>query len=514
MFNCANMTTAYLEGESRVCTVPVIRRYKNRQDAASRAASDRPDSQQTLRGFTPCSLLSLEELETMMMMKKDWRFVAVASLLLASVNCILQPTKEELNEISLMGEKYLDKQIESAINGVKEMKSVMQKSSEEHKRFLKDLETTKQQKDEAIKNAQEMEAKLEQREEVCNETTKALWEECKPCLKVTCVKYYSRTCSSGSGLVGRQLEQMLNRTSPFSIWINGEKIDVLNRESQRQNTEFKNLEDRYTYMADGVDSIFSDSMKVADHVPYQGPLSFFSNFLGQHQPFTRSLFYNPFHDFQSLFSPLMDMSRNAFSSIGSMMDTDIDTDMPTDEDGSVNEDVIIAKPFGNSNMTCREIRRNSAGCLKFRNECRKCKEIQYIDCSGKNPLDTPLKKDLEEALALADRFTQHYNKLLKRFEEKMFNTSSILDMFNNQFGWVSTLANRTNTKDGIFSVQTVICKDSEGDGEDTKVSVQLFDNPPMTFSVPGDIPWTDPKFSEVVAQEALDRYKDNSVMVK
>lgn len=58
---------------------------------------------------------------------------------------------------------------------------------------------------EAIRVAQEMEAKLEQQQEVCNETMRALWEECKPCLKNTCVKYYSRTCSSGSGLVGRQV---------------------------------------------------------------------------------------------------------------------------------------------------------------------------------------------------------------------------------------------------------------------------------------------------------------------
>lgn len=47
-------------------------------------------------------------------------------------------------------------------------------------------------------------------------------------------------------------------------------------------------------------------------------------------------------------------------------------------DGSVNEDVVITKPFGNGRMTCREIRRNSAGCLKFREECQKCKEIQHI----------------------------------------------------------------------------------------------------------------------------------------
>lgn len=47
-------------------------------------------------------------------------------------------------------------------------------------------------------------------------------------------------------------------------------------------------------------------------------------------------------------------------------------------DGSVNEDVVITRPFGNGRMTCREIRRNSAGCIKFRDECQKCKDIQHI----------------------------------------------------------------------------------------------------------------------------------------
>jgi len=45
----------------------------------------------------------------------------------------------------------------------------------------------------------------------------------------------------------------------------------------------------------------------------------------------------------------------------------------------------------------------------------------------------------------------------------------------------------------------------------TNVSVNLFDGPPMTLTVPGDIPWSDPKFSEVVAQKALERYKEGAV---
>ncbi|TKS76315.1 Clusterin 51.5 kDa protein [Collichthys lucidus] len=455
----------------------------------------------------------------MMMKKKGSKSLAVVALFLASVNGILPPSKDDLAQISLQAEKYLDKQIENAVNGVKEMKNVMQKSSEDHKKFLDALEKTKEQKEDAIRTAQEMEAKLEQEEEVCNETMKALWEECKPCLKNTCVKYYSRTCSSGSGLVGRQLEEVLNRTSPFSIWINGENIDVLEQEGQRQSKEFKNLEGKYTEMADGVDSIFSDTMKVADHVHYNPPAFFLPSFLG---PYTRqgrsirSLFRDPFHNFHSLFSPMTGMGRNFFSSMGSMMDITSDT-LPN-EDGSVNEDVVITKPFGNGQMTCREIRRNSAGCIKFRDECQKCKEIQHIDCSGNKPLEGSLKVELEEALDLAKRFTQRYNDLLKNFEEEMFNTSSILDLLNRQFGWVSSLANETISKDNIFRIQGVICKDTdekpEGEQkqpEETNVSVQLFDSPAMNFTVPGDIPWTDPKFSEVVAQEALDRYKEISV---
>lgn len=61
-----------------------------------------------------------------------------------------------------------------------------------------------------MRSAQEKETQLTQEEEVCNETMRALWEECKPCLKNTCVKYYSRTCSSGSGLVGRQVGHLYN----------------------------------------------------------------------------------------------------------------------------------------------------------------------------------------------------------------------------------------------------------------------------------------------------------------
>ncbi|XP_076023774.1 clusterin [Genypterus blacodes] len=460
----------------------------------------------------------------MMMRKKGSRSLAAMAFLLASVNCILPPSKEDLNKISLQGEQYLGKQIEGAIIGVKEMKNVMEQSSDEHNKFLDALEKTKKQKEEAMHAAHEMEAKLEQQEEVCNETMKALWEECKPCLKNTCVKYYSRTCSSGSGLVGRQLEEVLNRSSPFSIWINGENTNVLEKEGERQQEQFKNLEEKYTVMADGVDGIFTDSMKVGDHmnIPAIPWLVRGMPFLGGSNLDTlrvaRSLFMDSdFHGFHRLFSPMMGMGHNWLKS---MMGSDSDVDPSANPDENVNEDVVITKPFGNGKMTCREIRRNSAGCIKFRGECQKCKEIQHLDCSGQKPLEGPLKEELEEALALAERFTQEYNTLLQRFQQQMFNTSYILDLLNKQFGWVSSLANNTDNHDGIFRIQTVIYRDGDKKpGEDTKpaktdVSVKLFDSPPMNFSMPGDFPWSDSRFSELVAQAALDRYKEGVIEVK
>ncbi|KAK3516343.1 hypothetical protein QTP70_009401 [Hemibagrus guttatus] len=437
-------------------------------------------------------------------MRVCWSLLGL-SLLYISAECLPPPTNEDLKQISQLGEKYVDKEIENAINGVKEMKTVMENSEEDHKRFLSTLEETKKQKEEALKAAQEIEEKMNEEQSVCNETTQALWEECKPCLKNTCIKYYSRTCSSGSGLVGRQLEEFLNRSSPFSIWINGQNMETLEKEDHQQTQHFQDLERRYTDVADSVDSIFMDSMRVFDHMRSLHQPRWL------HRPSHRSFFHDPqFSGFHSLFQPMKQMTQDIFGSFGSH--TNGDLTFPS-EDGNVNEDVIITKPFGNDKMTCREIRRNSAGCIKLREECEKCKEIQHIDCSGTKPLEGPLKENLEQALALAEKFTNEYNNLLRSFEEEMFNTSKLLDMLRKQFSWVSSLANHTTSDNGIFKVQTIICKDTENPEKpgDTNVLVKLFDEPEISFSVPGEIPWSDPKFSEVVAQEALDRYKQNTV---
>ncbi|XP_033860465.2 clusterin-like isoform X1 [Acipenser ruthenus] len=460
--------------------------------------------------------------------------IAVAFLVVCQLysmsECQSRLSPEDLKQISLSGEKYLDKHIDNAINGVKRMKRLMEKSGEEHKKYLSILDRTKKMKEDALKNAQEVESKLNAEQEVCNETMQALWEECKPCLKNTCIKFYSRTCSSGSGMVGRQLEELLNRTTPMSIWINGERMDSLLEEDKEQDRRFEDLEEHYSEVADGVDSIFQDSMKVFDHMQSSFHHPFFSDFPrmpsflnDEDHPFVRTNFPSsrfPMSErgFHGLFQPMFHMAQRMFDSANQYMEREgkYDTMPSSPTDGKGNEDVIVSGQNRGDRRTCREIRRNSAGCLKLKEECEKCKDILSIDCSGKRPLQGPLKEEFEKALAMFEKFTKEYDELLKKFQQEMLNTSSLMDTLNKQFGWVSTLANATKRPDEFFQIKTVISRGSQNPDNpgDTNVSVQLFDSPPMTFTVPGDIPWDDPKFSEVVAEEALERYKQNIIVVK
>ncbi|XP_075454844.1 clusterin isoform X1 [Ascaphus truei] len=431
-------------------------------------------------------------------------------LLLGLSEALVSP--ESLKQVSVEGSKYITTQFENALNGVKEMKLLMDKTGEDHQEILNTLEETKKNKEEALKQAMESEQLLAEKQEACNETMLALWEECKPCLKQTCVSFYSKTCRSGSGLVGRQFEEFLNRSSPFSILVNGEKIDTLTREDEKQHMTLEDLEAGYSTVEDSVEDIFQESMKAFRHMkpffpnPFRGgfgePLR--DPFIQPHLSFPfsvsatrreRSPSFEPFFSghFESLFKAAQKMMERSHQLAQGPLLNGRDS-----REGNVTD----------GKTTCKELRRNSAGCLKMRDKCEKCKEILAIDCSGKDLMHGRLQEKFEDSVHLAEKFTRQYDELLQKFSERMLNTTSLLEQLNKQFGWVSRLANITDNKDGIFKVTTAYSTSGSGGApSDTTVTVQLFDSEPFTFTVPGNILMEDPKFSDLLAQEALKRYK-------
>uniref|UniRef100_A0A8C9MTA3 Clusterin n=1 Tax=Serinus canaria TaxID=9135 RepID=A0A8C9MTA3_SERCA len=329
---------------------------------------------------------------------------------------------------------------------------------------------------EAVQLARQKEQELSARGERCNASVQALWESCKPCLRQRCLRFYSRTCRSGAGLVGRQLEEFLNHSSPISIWVDGERLDSLLERDERQERQLQELEERFGLLEDGVQDIFRDSSRVQGrlHPFFQAPFGGFREapavqrlrlprrfrrFSGDFFPF----FPQRRGGFQQLFQPLFQITQRMLE------DAQGGWENPSGEFGTE------SRNFSNDRMVCREIRRNSAGCLRMRDECEQCREIL----------------------------------------EEMLNTSGLLDQLNRQFGWVSRLANHSMGSDGFLQVTTVLSKapnpEDPSAPPDTQVTVQLFDSEPLALTVPGDVPWDHPRFMEIVAQQALQHFKENAM---
>ncbi|KAM4041636.1 clusterin [Anomaloglossus baeobatrachus] len=412
---------------------------------------------------------------------------------------------ENLKHISEEGSKYITTQFQTAMNGVRKMKLLMDQTGQEHQDMLRSLEDTKRNKEDALKDALDSEQQLSDGQDTCNDTVLALWEECKPCLKHSCVRFYSKTCRSGSGLVGRQFEDLLNRSSPFSIFHNGDKVDALTRQDEQQHMELEDLEDGFSIVEDSVDELFQDSIKAFTHMkpfisnPFQGsfsspgwnpfPLERLQFPFSKQTRRERSTQFEPF--FPSSFESLFEAAKKIMERHNQL------AQQASEGTGDSTDD----------KMVCRELRRNSAGCLRMKDKCEKCKEILALDCTRKDQLQEKLKEKFEDSIRLAEKMTKQYDDLLQKVHEKMLNATNALEDLSGQFSWVSKLANLTdNSNNGIFQVSTAYSS-SGAEPSETTVTVILFDSDPFTFTVPGDIRIEDPKFAELVADEALKRFK-------
>ena len=78
------------------------------------------------------------------------------------------------------------------------------------------------------------------------------------------------------------------------------------------------------------------------------------------------------------------------------------------------------------------------------------------DCSTSDPSQTLLRQQLNTSLQLAEKFSRLYDQLLQSYQQKMLNTSALLKQLNEQFTWVSQLANLTQGDDQYYlQVSTV-----------------------------------------------------------
>ncbi|XP_067881838.1 clusterin [Heterodontus francisci] len=441
---------------------------------------------------------------------KNIMFTVWLTLVLAVSESLQQVPPEKLKKLSTEGQKYLNKQMENAINGAKVMKSIADKSDQQHQEYLRRLDQTSKQKEEALVAAKDAQRKLTDAEQC--QSKEALWEECKPCLRQTCTQFYSKVCRRGFGMVEKEVERFFNETPLVSVWVNGDKIDSLIEKNEEQGEQFEHVERQY----EDIDEMFRDSMRAFDGMDRLIDSSFnnFGIFPKHFSLFPDSSFSSfkpPMFDGRGMLSSFFEMTQRMFDRFHKIMhDAELDKEMYLETDGQN----MTNSTEGQNQFICREIRRNSSGCMKLSDKCEKCKELMSLECFDMD--HKPLRKAFEEALTLAEHFTKKYDNLMREFQQKMENNTKELEALNKQFGWVSKLANYTRSPDGSFHVKAIMSKsvtnDSPSKDPDTTVTVQIFDSPPLTFMIPGQINWEDPEFSEMLAQQALKHYNENKML--
>ncbi|XP_010185181.1 PREDICTED: clusterin-like, partial [Mesitornis unicolor] len=166
-----------------------------------------------------------------------------------------------------------------------------------------------------------------------------------------------------------------------SIWVNGERLDSLLERDERQERQLEDLEERFGLLEDGVDDIFQDSTQVYGrlHPFFAAPFGAFREafrppiqrvrLVPPGRRFSRDLhpfFQHPHHGFHHLFTPLFEMTQRMLEDAQGGWERPLGGFAPE------------SRNFSDERMVCREIRRNSAGCLRMRDECEKCREILAV----------------------------------------------------------------------------------------------------------------------------------------
>ncbi|XP_025778040.1 clusterin [Puma concolor] len=359
----------------------------------------------------------------------------------------------ELQEMSTEGSKYINKEIKNALKGVKQIKTLIEQTNEERKSLLSNLEEAKKKK---------------------------------------------------------ELEEFLNQSSPFYFWINGDRIDSLLENDRQQTHAMDVMQDSFNRASRIMDELFQDRFftREPQDTYHYSPFSSLQRrpfFFNPKSRFARNVM--PFPAFQPLnfhdmFQPFFDMIHQAQQAMDINLQR-IPYHFPMEFTEEDNQD----------RMVCKEIRHNSTGCLRMKDQCDKCQEILSVDCSASNPSQVLLRQELNNSLQMAEKFTKLYDELLRSYQEKMFNTSSLLKQLNEQFSWVSQLANLTQSEDPFYLQVTTVSSqtsDSNVPSGFTKVVVKLFDSDPISVMVPEEVSRNNPKFMETVAEKALQEYRQKN----
>ncbi|KAM6135145.1 clusterin-like protein 1 [Pterocles gutturalis] len=458
-------------------------------------------------------------------MKSSWLFI-IYVLWLNGHQCA--PTRQEetnlrenLKQLSEVGEKYVDEEVKKALIGIKQMKIMMERNEDKHIDLMKTLKKSSEEKQQALRLMDEVRERLEEEERQCQVSLKNLWDECESCLESTCMRYYT-TCKQGLSTFRRKVEDFLRKIPSliFTFHEDQGKDLQFNKKPEKEDTQLVKMEDLFSQLLSDMGSMFDRSLIFFKQMQKEFDQSFQTYFMSDldlnESPSTPALLEDttrkdgsqkPVPGFLQI---IFDFSKTVFEGVREVITEVFDEyrdkrrDVPEqakDRDRSGMFSKIVS---GHQRPLCRELRENSSGCPQFHERCQKCQDNLLHDC----PNVPELHIKFDEAFKLVNLSGEQYEQILQVVQRHTEDTSYLLNKMKERFGWVSELSNMTIGPENIFNIVKVVPGDPSGKNE-TVVDVNILTSPTFTIKVPPNL---DPKsagFIEYIAGKALQLYKQN-----
>ncbi|XP_063307573.1 clusterin-like protein 1 isoform X2 [Pelobates fuscus] len=364
------------------------------------------------------------------------------------------PTSEEHNRIdskklkvlSKIGEEYVEHEIKNALQGIRQMKKVMEANEVKHENILKSLRKTAEEKEEAVTLYEDVNQRLDLAETQCKDLMKTSWDTCKACLEKSCLKFYIITCSQ----VGLQAFATKN------MFMGDVKIP----DNEAPNTG-------------------PNSPEIITHWDISGWVQSFCNF-------SQAVFEGVTDVVLKIYQDFTRESKGPFTQL--------------DESASHYDDLMSDK------MVCKELQ-NSTGCLQFQERCQLCYDTFTKDCP--DVMELLVKSEAAYKLVnMSEQQYGDLVQLVQQHTEDTVDTVTRMKERFGWVAEHTNLTYGSDHIFSIEKVSSSPSIEYPAMNE-TFLDVNVLSAPTFTIKVPASIDIESPQFMQYVAEKALERYKKN-----
>ncbi|RVE58690.1 hypothetical protein OJAV_G00196710 [Oryzias javanicus] len=421
------------------------------------------------------------------------------------------PGEDALKKLSAAAVPYVEEEVKQSFLGVKQVKVMMEKKEEKHKRLMEALKHGGDKKMGVMQLAKEMEHKLEEAEQQCRDSTKSSLEKCKPCLEDACKAFYTSACRRGFASFSFKVEEFFRKMVAQTEAAYDQDRTAENQVTEdKSNLEVLQAEASFSQLLSDISVLFNHSVTAVKKMQEVFGHSFLADFSSELQKSSAAQdeasggFFKAFN-FDHLLVSGYEFGKEApeefSSSMVDMMMGDIQEPdgflHPSSRDaGSLS---TFEQPSGS---LCRRLRRQASECWKLQDLCEACKENLIREC----PHVQQLHAEMEEIQTLLNASRLQYNDRLKLVQRHTADTQRWLTNMQDKYGWVNQLFNTTADPSSTFTVITVSQEQKVKNSKhaaDSGVTVSILGSAPVKVLVPAELKEDDPAFIQYVVQEAL-----------